>query len=116
MNTNGENISTVLNFLRAEGFKRTVDKIGTYCTNYDLYYKKISDSNYLILNHFGKEYKSIDKEGFDFWIASYQSEKLIGKTSPSNFSDIRLGFNFERDKNLMLERLNSFWRERSERQ
>lgn len=91
------NISETIKQLKFYNFKIAVDKSGFFSTDDNLYYKSIGEKKFLILSHFGKKFKNFEMEGFDFWIASFNSEKSIGIEKPIKQNDIILGFDLKRD-------------------
>lgn len=93
---NTENLQTKLDELK---FKSTVDKIGTFCINNPLYYKKVGENKYLIFNHFNSKNKNND--GFDSWLATYSTENQIGSKKPLLIEDIRLNYILDRDFELI---------------
>lgn len=98
MGTN--NTSNLIAKLSIYGFKKTEDIIGEYSKNADLYFRKIANQRYIVFNHFNKKRKE-DLQGLDCWISTYKSENEIGKSKAIQIDDVRLGFQMERDWNLI---------------
>jgi hypothetical protein len=80
-------------------FSKTIDNIGSYSKKALLYYKLIESKKYLVFNHYNSERKDLDC--FDSWIATYSDEKQIGNKKPLSLQDLRLGFNLDRDFELI---------------
>jgi hypothetical protein len=91
--------SKLLSKFNEWNFSKTIDTAGSYCKESPLYYKLIENKKYLVFNHFNANRKDLD--GFDSWIATYSDEKQIGNKRPLSVQDVRLGFNLDRDFELI---------------
>ncbi|OFX51735.1 MAG: hypothetical protein A2066_10950 [Bacteroidetes bacterium GWB2_41_8] len=91
------NITQLLTKFEEWGFKKTIDNVDS--DNTPLYYKKVSEDKYLVFRHYYFENKK--RDGFDCSISTFAKESLIGKKQSLKIQDIKLGFIFERDINLI---------------
>lgn len=96
MNEHKERISNFIDTLESYGFTKTLDKIGEYSSDADLYYRKIDANRYLIFNHYAKKHRA-EFQGFDCWIGTYNSADEIGVKKAQGIEQVRLSFQIERD-------------------
>jgi len=86
-------------------FSKTVDYINSYSgNNPPLYYRRISETKFIVFNHWN--FNSKYRDGFDCWLAIYKNEKEIGKKQPHNLQQIILDFRFDRHLPLIEQYLN----------
>lgn len=86
----------MLLFLKSEGFTESIDKIGNFCKNCPIHYKRIADDTFLIFNNPFQDEKH-DSTNFDFWkIRSYSERDFLAKTT-TNQTLIIPGFHLDRD-------------------
>jgi hypothetical protein len=87
------------------GFSKIIDSISYYSSNTPtLYYKRIAEEKFLVFNHWNVNSKYTN--GFDSWVATYRNETHIGTKKPNGHQEIRLGFQLERDYNLIKHYFN----------
>lgn len=98
------NTSNLIAKLQSYGFKKTNDIIGEYSKDADLYFRKIDNQKYIVFNHYNKNRKE-HLQGFDCWISTYKSENDIGKSNAMQTDEVRLGFQLERDWDLIAQYL-----------
>lgn len=77
------------------GFSQTIDKSMTYGVDNPLYYKHISNEEYIVFNYFIYNGKVI--QAFDCNISTFKKAEHIGKIKPIKNIFIIAAFNFERD-------------------
>ena len=86
----------MLSFLKSEGFTESIDKIGNFCKNCPIHYKRIADDTFLIFNNPFQNEK-YDSTNFDFWKIRSSSERdFLTKTTISQILIIP-GFHLDRD-------------------
>lgn len=81
------------------GFSQTIDKSITYGVDNPLYYKHISNEEYIVFNYFIYKGKAIHE--FDYNISTFKCAEHIGKVKPIENSLIIKAFNFKRDYHLI---------------
>lgn len=87
-------------------FSKTVDIVGAFRKDDNLYYKNIGDKKYLVFHHFmEKQLNTMDC--FECWVATYMNENQIGHVKPTQLRDIRLGFDIDKDFNLIKDYLTN---------
>lgn len=99
-----------ITFTKTEGFIETIDKVGNFSSKKPVFYKKVSEKNFLVFNI--PTFGNIKKYGFcsDFWkvIAKSESEFLNSRLENKNLIDLRLGFTLERDLSLYKYELSKY--------
>jgi hypothetical protein len=114
---NENNINEFINLLLSNNFEKVKDEISSFSKNADLYFREISFENYkllsehsiyndesiydkndkkyfIVLNHFNKDIKKYELQGFDLWLCVYNNKLDIGcKKFIHNFT-IRLSCDF----------------------
>ena len=96
MNEHKERVSNFIGTLERYGFAKTVEKIGEYLPDSDLYCRKIDANRYLIFNHYNKKHRA-EFQGFDCWIGTYNTADEIGVQKAQGVEQVRLSFQIERD-------------------
>ena len=96
MNKDKEIISDFISTLELHGFHKTVDAIGDYSPNADLYYRLVDKNRYLVFNHYAKKSRA-EFQGFDCWVSTYNSEHEIGTEKAQHVEQVQLSFQIERD-------------------
>ncbi|SEC73187.1 hypothetical protein SAMN05192540_3935 [Maribacter dokdonensis] len=91
--------------LENRSYKKSLDDAGQYLKGSELYFKKISDNNYIVFNHYNKGKKKY-LQGFDCWISTYISENEIGKSKSLSNDLIKLSFDFEEDWQLLNSKID----------
>ena len=111
------NINEFINLLLSNNFEKVEDEISSFSENADLYFREISFEHYkllskhsiyhkesiydkndkkyfIVLNHFNKDMKKQQSQGFDLWLCVYNNKLDIGcKKFIHNFT-IRLSCDF----------------------
>lgn len=99
-----------IDFLRAEMFIETTDKVGNFSLKMPLFYKRLSENTFLAFNI--PTFDKLKKYDFhaDFWKVTAVSEKqfLEYKLESKCLKDIRLSFKLERDLDLYKNELLNF--------
>jgi hypothetical protein len=80
-------------------FKKTIDIPGNFLSGSDIYYKNIGGNDFLVFNNF--ESKSGLVVGFDTWLATFNSERLISKSKTNLIRQIKLNFHLNKDFDLI---------------
>lgn len=93
-------IPKLIRELTHNGFFKTVDMLSEYSKDADLYYRSIGDQQFIVFNHYNKN-KKVQLQGFDCWVSKYKNESEIGKVKALHIEEIRLGFQFARDWELI---------------
>jgi|GEM_PF-1575797 len=89
----------MIKFLNIQGFIETIDKVGSFCKDCPLYYKKKNSNEFLVINiPFCKSKAS--QTNFDLWKISAKSEKEFLLKKYANPKAIMLGFDLKRDFDL----------------
>jgi hypothetical protein len=97
-------ISKLITDLSNSGFSKTVDTLNEYSTNADLYFRSIGNQQFIVFNHYNKKSKD-HFQGFDCWLSNYKDQSEIGKIKALQIEEIRLGFQFSRDWELITKYL-----------
>lgn len=98
-------ISQLLSKLDELNFSKTIDYISSYKSNNPtLYYKRVSDTEFIVFIHWNAN--TIYADEFDCWLSIYSNEKHIGYEKPLDLKIIRLGFRLDRDFALISQYLN----------
>jgi len=92
-------IKRILESLRKWKFENTVDSIGSFSKDADLYFKHIDQNDFIVFNHFNKH--RILLSGFDAWKAKFSHANQIGKKLPIAIEEIKLSFEIDRDLKLV---------------
>lgn len=92
-------ITQLQEMFKTWNFNKTVDKIGSFCSGNNLYYKNIGENKYLVFNQYNP--KKLMQSGFDSWITTFTSEKNIGNKRPINIEQIKLSFHLDKDFELI---------------
>lgn len=96
-----------ISFMKSESFIETTTNVGGFASNMPVFYKKVSESVYLVFNI--PFYTNKNKISFqtDFWraIAKSELEFLKQKIEDDNLIDLRLGFDLNRDLSIYKEEL-----------
>lgn len=89
----------MLAFIKSEGFIETIDKVGNFDKDCPLFYKKISESIFLIFNMPFCNAKS-EQATFDLWKIKTETEKEFLSKRTNDQIGIMLGFDLKRDLEL----------------
>jgi len=94
--------------MKNEGFIETVDKTNNFSKGEPLFYKRISESEFLAFNI--SYYEKLNNAFFqsDFWkiYVSSEDDFLNKKLEKNQYKDIILGFRIERDMDLFNQEKN----------
>ena len=93
--------NTLLRF-KKWGLKETIDSGSGICHVAPLFYKRLSNGEFLIFIYFNSTSK-LSNDGFDCYIASYDDENNVGKTIPNRIAEVKLGFDLKEDLKLVKE-------------
>ena len=97
-------IQELLSKFNEWNFTKTVDTVGNFGKDDDIYYKNIGENKFLVFNHYNA--KKWFVSGFDCWIATFKKESNIGKKRCLLNQDIRLSFHLDRDYELIKNYVN----------
>jgi hypothetical protein len=87
-----------MEFMKTEGFTQTIDKTNNFQTNMPLFYRKVSENQFLVFNiPFFNKVKEAHFE-IDFWKITAKSEEefLTFKVLDENLITLLLGFEMEK--------------------
>lgn len=100
MNRENKNVLSIIEKVIDLGFRKTVDHYSTFSNNADLYYLKVSDNQYIVLNHYCKN-DAPNLQGFDSWICTFDEENQIGNSQPLTIKQIKLSVTLPEDWHLV---------------
>jgi len=98
--------NALINFMSKSGFEEALDKCGNWQRKKPFFFKRLTKSTFTVINvPFGKK---IEERTYDLWKVNVNSKEALFKRLPENANeDIRLGLHFYRDKELLVETLNT---------
>ncbi|MCU4158434.1 hypothetical protein J1N10_20850 [Carboxylicivirga sp. A043] len=97
---------SIIEFIKQEHFEETIDSIGNFALQKPLFYKRISKNEFLAFNQPFFDLKTNDSV-FDFWLVKAESENMFlkNKLNRKDLTDLRLGFDLERDIELYNDKI-----------
>ena len=98
-------VEKTLEFLNKSGFIRIKDTLKEYSGESMIHYLKLNSKEYLVVNHF--DYRStIEKQGFDLWLATYEKGNAIGVKEASSIVSLKSSFDFLADAEIIKSHLD----------
>jgi hypothetical protein len=98
-------VEKTLEYLNKSGFSRIKDTLKEYSGESMIHYIKLSSKEYLVVNHFA--YRStIEKQGFDLWLATYEKGNAIGVKEASSIVSLKSSFDFMVDGEIITRHLD----------
>lgn len=91
--------TSTLAFLKDHNFQQTIDVAGGITENAPLFFKALESSDYLTFTHYNAK-RPIDG-GFDVFIATFSSQKVVGKVKPLKTEKVILNFDISTDMPLI---------------
>jgi hypothetical protein len=98
-------VEKTLEYLNKAGFSRVKDALKEYSSESMIHFLKLNSTEYLVVNHFG--YRStIEKQGFDLWLAIYDKGNTIGVNEASSITSLKSSFDFNSDADLIKNQID----------
>lgn len=98
-------VEKTLEFLNKSGFSRVKDTLKEYSEESMIHFLKLNSTEYLVVNHF--DYRStIEKQGFDLWLASYDKGSAPGSKQASSIVSLKASFDFSTDADLIKDHID----------
>jgi hypothetical protein len=98
-------VEKTLEFLNKSGFSRTKDALKEYSSESMIHFLKLNSTEYLVVNHF--DYRStIEKQGFDLWLATYEKGNAPGIKQASSIVSLKASFDFTADADIIKSQID----------
>lgn len=94
------NIQNISSFLTNNNFSLVKDNLGEYSKKSVLYYKQISNDEFIVINHFNSTLKQ-ELQGFDMWKSRYNKPSEIGSKWAKSITRIKLSIHLPGDVDLV---------------
>lgn len=72
-------------------FKKVKDENAHYSNDSLLYYRKLENNKYMVVNYYNGKMQKDCLDGFDYWIAVYNNEQEIGKINSLKIEALHYG-------------------------
>lgn len=87
-------IEQLLKKLQEWSFKKAIDIYGNFSKGSYIYYKNVGNNKFLVFNHFKSQSGTV--EGFDSWLANFNSEQQISAGRASFVESVTMGFHINK--------------------